>query len=214
MRWTAAVLAVVALAAASGCSDDEETPSGTATESTTEASTATGIPADWYTAVDDAIAEQPEAGSAALLDARQACPLRDEAILDGEDAGDAFGAGVVRLGGLFPAVVCQWFDDTPVQIIVARAEDDAAFDALVDATGAREERGNEQTEERVTVGAREFLVVRKHYPTNPAAGTDLTAHYFDEDGLGRISLEVAGADDLDGYDERSVAEDLAAFLDS
>jgi hypothetical protein len=119
----------------------------------------------------------------------------------------------VRLGGEVPAVLCSWYDGTPVEVTVARAEDDAGYADLVAATGARSQPGNEQTEEEVQVGDRTFLVVRIHYPTNPAAGTDLVAHYFDEDQHGRVTLEVSGAHELDGYDERSVATDLAAFLD-
>jgi hypothetical protein len=46
------------------------------------------------------------------------------------------------------------------------------------------------------------------------------AHHVDEDQHGRVTLAVhgrvtlavSGAHELDGYDERSVAEDLAVFL--
>ncbi|MBB3677651.1 hypothetical protein [Modestobacter versicolor] len=175
--------------------------------------TAAGVPERWYTAVEEALADEPGIGSTALVESGGPCPLRDEVTLAGEEVSDVSGHGVVRLGGDVPAVLCEWYEETPVQVVVAQAPDDDLFAELVEGTGAVEQRGNEQTEQEVEVDGRTVVVVRTVFPTNPAAGTRFTAALLDEDARGLVQLEVDSADELDGYDERSAAEDLVAFLD-
>jgi hypothetical protein len=200
LRRTVA-LPVVALLALSACGDDAP-----------EGRTAAGVPQRWYAAVADALAEHPDVGSVGLLDDGGPCPLRDDVVLQGEDVSDVSDHGVVRLGGDVPAALCSWYEDTPVELEVAQAADDATYGQLVTGSRARQQRGNVQTERDVVVGGRTVHVVRTDFPTNPAAGTNLTAYLLDEGARGRVRLEVSGTHELEGYDELAVAEDLAAVL--
>ena len=110
-------------------------------------------------------------------------------------------------------MLCSWYEGTPVEVMVAQAPDADLYAQLVEDTGAVDQRGNEQTEQEVEVDGRAVLVVRTVHPTNPAAGTRLTAAVLDEGSRGRVSLAVDSADEIEGYDEQAVAEDLVAFLD-
>ena len=171
-----------------------------------------GVPERWYAAIDDAVAEQPGVGSVALLENGGPCALRDEITVGGTEFSDVSDHGVVRLGGDVPAVTCSWYEETSVEVMVARADSDALWTAVVADSGATDEQGNEQTETEVEVDGRSYTVVRTEYPTNPAAGPRLVAHLLDEGARGRVSLTVSTERLGDGYDERSAAEDLAAFV--
>ena len=198
-RCTAVLLPVVALALAGcGSSDDERTEGG--------------VPERWYTAVADAVAERPGIGSTGLAEMGGPCALRDEVTVAGTEFDDVLEHGVVRLGGDIPAITCTWFEETSVEVMLARAEDDAQYTAMVEDSGALEQPGNEQTETEVEVEGRTITVVRTEYPTNPAAGPRLVAHLFDEGARGRVSLTVSTDRLGDGYDEQSVAADLAGFV--
>lgn len=201
MRWriTVAVLAVVTGAAA--CSDEPV------------ARTAAGVRQGWYTTVDEALAKQPDVGSVGILQNGGRCPLRRTVVLAGKKMSTLSDHGVVRLGGDTPAVLCSWFEDRVVDIEVAHAPDAARYAELVAGTHAVRQPGNEQTEQDVVVGGRTVRVVRIVYPTNPAAGTSLTATLLDEGVRGRVRIEVHSAHLIHGYDERSIAADLLAFVD-
>jgi hypothetical protein len=194
----------LALAGCSGGGDGEERPE--------EESTAAGVPERWYDAVTDAVADEPEVGTTALLDARAECPLVDEVAIAGTEV-EQSAAGAVRLGNRIPTAICQFYPPVPVDLLVSRAEDEADYDELVESSGAVRQAGNVQTEQEVEVGDLTVLVVRVEYPTNPAAGVAFRAHVFDDDALGRVTLEVADADERDpDYDEQAAAEDLVALL--
>jgi len=198
-RCAVVLLPVVALAlAACGSSGDERTDGG--------------VPERWYTAVADAVADEPGIGSTGLMEMGGPCAVREEVTVDGTELDDVLDHGVVRLGGDIPAITCTWHEETSVELMVARAEDDAQYTAMVEDSGAVEQPGNEQTEAEVEVDGRTYTVVRTDYPTNPAAGTRLVAHLFDEGARGRVSLTVSVDGLGEGYDERSAAEDLAAFV--
>lgn len=203
-----AVLLVAGIVLA-GCSGDADGDDGGATEETT----AVGVPTRWYDAVDEALAETPDVGSTAQMDTQTDCPLVDGDLRVGGADMEQNYAGVVRLGGEVPAVVCSFYPPVPVDLIVAQAEDEAVYRELVDSSGAIRQPGNVQTEQELEVGDRTVLVVRTEYPTNPAAGVDYRAHVFDDEARGRVTLEVADGDDRDpDYDEQAIAEDLVALL--
>lgn len=202
MRWNPACVGVVVvvLTAVAGCS------------STTDAQL-TGVPASWYTAISDAIDEQPDVGSIALLESGGPCALGDSITVDGKELTDISDHGVVRLDGEVPAVICSWYEGTPVEITVARAEDDAGYAELVAGTRPVDQSGNEQSGQDVIEGARTLQVVRTRYPTNAAAGTDFEAFYLDPTSKGRVSLRVSHSDERSAdYNEAAVAADLAGFL--
>ena len=171
-----------------------------------------GVPERWYTALADAVADQPDVGSTALLENGGPCALRDEITVDDTEFSDVADHGVVRLGGDVPAITCSWYEETSVEVMVARADSDELWTAVVADSGAAEQSGNEQTETEVEVDGRTYTVVRTEYPTNPAAGPRLVAHLLDEGARGRVSLTVSTDRLGEGYDERSAAEDLAAFV--
>ena len=199
MRSVAAAVAV--LVAAAGCS------SGPASVQLT------GIPAAWYSAVTDAIGDQPDVGSVALLESGGPCALGNAISVDGNSVTDVSDHGVVRLDGGVPAVSCSWYEGTPIEVTVARADDDAGYAELVSGTRPRQQTGNQQTGQEVIVGARTLQVVRTQYPTNPSAGTDFEAYYLDPASRGRISLLVNNSSERSaGYDEAAAAADLAGFL--
>jgi hypothetical protein len=173
----------------------------------------TGIPAAWYTAITDAVNEQPAVGSVALLENGGPCPLGNAISVDGHSVTDVSDHGVVRLDGGVPAVSCSWYEGTPIEVTVARALDDAGYAELVSGTRPRQQAGNQQTGQEVIVGARTLQVVRTQYPTNPSAGTDFEAYYLDPASRGRISLLVNNSSERSaGYHEAAVAADLAGFL--
>lgn len=201
MRWRTAAAVIAVLAGATACSGEPEDR------------TAAGVPERWYTTVDEALAEQPDVASTAMLDNGGPCPLRDKVVLDGKKVSKVSDHGVVRLGGDIPAVLCSWYEGTPVEVMVAHAPDADRYAQLVADTGAAVQLGNKQTEQEVVVGERTVRVVRIEYPTNPAAGFTLTAALLDEGSRGRVSLEVNVVNKIEGYDEQSVAADLVAFLD-
>jgi hypothetical protein len=200
MRWRTAVAVSVVLAGAVACSDGPQEH------------TAGGVPVRWYTAVDKALAEQPDVGSVGILQNGGPCPLRKQVILDGDTVSKVSDHGVVRIGRTVPALLCSWYEDTVVDVEVAHAADAAGYAALVAGTGAVDQPGNEQTEQDVVASGRTVRVVRIVYPTNPAAGTTLTATLLDEGARGRVRMEVHLAQEIDGYDEQAIAADLMAFL--
>ena len=203
MWWNPVRAGVVLLllAAMAGCSSD------------TPIAEPTGVPASWYTAIADAIDEQPTVGSMALLDNGGPCALADTITVDGKEIADVADHGVVRLDGDVPAVICSWYEGTPVEITVARADDDAGYAELVAGTRPVDQPGNEQSGQEVVAGARTVQVIRTQYPTNSAAGTDFEAFYLDPASRGRVSLRVSNSDDRsDSYNEAAVAADLAGFL--
>ena len=203
MRWNSgrAGLVVVVLSAITGCSPD------------TANVPLTGVPASWYTAISDAIDEQPNVGSMALLINGGPCELGDTITVDGKGVTDISDHGVVRLDGDIPAVICSWYEGTPVEVTVARAEDDAGYAELVAGTRPVDQPGNQQSGQEVVAGARTLQVIRTTYPTNTAAGTDLEAFYLDQPSRGRISLRVSNSDERSAdYNEAAVASDLAGFL--
>jgi hypothetical protein len=174
----------------------------------------TGIPAAWYSAITDAVNEQPGVGSVALLENGGPCALGNTISVDGNSVTDVSDHGVVRLDGGVPAVSCSWYEGTPIEVTVARADDDAGYAALVSGTRPQHQSGNKKTGQEITVGARTLQVVRTQYPTNPSAGTDYAAYYLDQPSRGRISLLVNNSSERSaGYDEAAAAADLAGFLD-
>ena len=192
-----------------GCSGDED---GEERASEEPAAVATGVPERWYDAVAEAVQDEPDVGTTALLDARAECPLVDEVTIAGT-AVEQSAAGAVRLGNRIPTAVCQFYPPVPVDLLVSQAEVEADYTELKNASSAQEQVGNVQTEQEVEVGDLTVLVVRVEYPTNPAAGVDYRAHLFDDEALGRVTLEVADADERDpDYDEQAAAEDLVALL--
>lgn len=201
MRWRTAGLAV-ALWCVAACSDEPQP------------ATPTGIPGSWYQAVDAAVADQPDVGAVALMDSGGPCALRDAIDVDGQHVTDILGHGVVRLGGDVPAVSCEWYEGTPVQVTVAQAADDAGYRTLVEGAAAVEQTGNIQTQTDIDIGARTVHVVRTEYPTNPAAGVDFEAFYLDAPAKGRVSLRVSGSDERSAtFDEKAAATDLVRFID-
>lgn len=200
MRWKTAVAAAAVLATVAACSDKPE------------ATTAAGVPERWYTTVDQALADRPDVTAVGQLESGGRCPLRDQVPLDGKKVEDLSDHGVVRLGGDIPAVLCSWYEDTVVEVEVAHAPDAARYDELVAGTHAVDQPGNEQTEQDVTVDGRTIRVVRTVYPTNPSAGTKLSATLLDEPSHGRVRLDVGNTDKLDGYDQHAIATDLIALL--
>lgn len=202
MRWRTAVAVCTVLVGPSACSGEPE------------ARTAAGVPERWYTTVDEALAERPGVTSTAQLENGGRCPLREEVVLAGEKVSDLSDHGVVRLGGTIPAVLCSWYEQTVVDLEVAHAPDAATYAELVAGTRAADQPGNDQTEQDVVIGDRTVRVVRIVYPTNPTAGTSLTAALLDEDSRGRVRIEVHRTQEIDGYDEQAIARDLLALLDS
>jgi len=194
------VVAVGILLAAAGCSGPESVK-------------LTGVPATWYTVITDAISEKPDVGSVGLLNSVGPCPLGNAITVDGQQVTDVSDHGVVRLGGEIPAVLCSWYEGTPIEVTVARADDDAGYADLVTGARPRQQPGNQQTGQEIVVGPRTLQVVRTKYPTNPSAGTDFEAFYLDEATRGRVSLRVSNSSERSaGYDETTVAADLAGFL--
>ena len=205
MRWTTGGrnigLAVAVLIAAAGCSPGPASLS------------LTGVPATWYTAIDDAISDQPNVGSIGLLDIGGPCPLGNTVTVDGKDVTHVLDHGVVRLGGEVPAVLCSWYEGTPIEVTVARAVDDAGYADLVSGNRPVQQLGNQQSGRELVVGGRTLQVIRKEYENNPAAGTDFEAYYLDPASRGRVSLTVSNSSERSpGYDEAAVAADLAGFL--
>lgn len=176
------------------------------------ARTAAGVPESWYATVDQALAERPDVTAVAQVDNRGGCPLRDDAVLAGEKVSTVADGGVVRLRGTIPAVLCSWFDKRVVDLEVAHAPDAAGYAELVAGSHAVDQPGNDQTEQDVTVDGRTVRVVRIVYPTNPSAGTSLSAALLDEGSRGRVRLEVHRTHLIDGYDEPAIARDLVALL--
>jgi hypothetical protein len=176
--------------------------------------TAGGVPVAFYDALDDALAAEPDVGSTALMDLGGPCPLGDEVVLDGEGVEDVSAHGVVRLGGDVPAVLCDFYDDVPVTVMVARADDDDTYAALREASGPTDAiSAQEQSGQQVEVGDRTIDVVRVVYVTNPAAGTGFVASYWDEQSRGLVQLDVSDSDARSAdYDEEQAAADLARFL--
>ncbi|MET0866308.1 MAG: hypothetical protein ABWZ98_18395 [Nakamurella sp.] len=194
-------LLLAVLIAATGCSSNPA------------AISLTGVPAPWYTAITDAISEQPEVGAVALMDMGGPCALGNAITVDGKEVAHILDHGVVRLDGDIPAVLCTWYEGTPIEVSVARADDDSGYAELVAGSRPVEQSGNEQSGQEFIVGARTLQVVRTTYPTNPAAGTDFEAFYLDEGSRGRVSLRVSNSDERSaGYNEAAVAADLAGFL--
>ena len=206
MRWNVGragvMVVVVVLTALAGCTSDTTTAQ------------LTGVPAAWYPAISDAIAEQPDVGSVALLVSGGPCVLGDTITVDGKEVADISDHGVVRLAGDVPAVTCSWYEGTPVEITVARADDDANYAELVAGTRPVAQAGNQQSGQDVAVGARTMQVIRTIYPTNNTAGTDFEAFYLDETSRGRVSLRVSNSEERSAdYNEAAIAADLAGFLD-
>lgn len=173
----------------------------------------TGVPKAWYGEVAEALADQPEVGTTALMDNGGPCALGNTITVDGENVSDVSDHGVVRLYGGAGALLCSWYEGTPIDVAVAHADDDNGYAALVAGAGAQQQPGNVQTAREVVVGARAMQVVRTSYPTNPTAGTDFEAFYLDPASRGRVSLRVYQSDDRSpGYDENAVAADLSGFL--
>ena len=201
------LLPLVSALVLSGCSGDED-----GEERADEESTATGVPERFYDAVADAVQDEPDVGTTAQLDARAECPLVDAVSIAGTEV-EQSAAGAVRLGNRIPTAVCQFYPPVPVDLLVSQAEDEADYTELKESSGAQRQVGNVQTEQEIEVGDLTVLVVRVEYPTNPAAGVDYRAHLFDDEALGRVTLDVADADERDPeYDEQAAAEDLVALL--
>jgi len=198
---TVAMLAVAIIVTAAGCSSGPESVR------------LSGVPETWYAAVSDAVSEKPDVGSIALLDMGGPCALGNSITVDGKDVTDVLDHGVVRLRGEIPAMLCSWYEGTPIEVTVARADDAAGYAKLVAGTLPVEQSGNEQSGREVVVGARTLQVVRTQYPTNPSAGTDFEAFYLDPALRGRVSLRVSNSGERSAdYDESAVAADLAGFL--
>jgi hypothetical protein len=188
-----------------GCSDDGA-----------EGSTglATGVPAHYADGISEGRERYPEVGSTGMGDFGWECPLETEIEVDGEEHHNVQHTTFFGPMEEVHLVECSFYRPFVVSLAYAEAESDEAFAALESATGAVEQVGNEQTEETITVGERDFVVVHTDFPTNPAADFNLTAHHLDPETRSRTTLEVSGSSDglSEEYDERAVAEDLAAIL--
>ncbi len=207
------VLVLAAALALAGCSGGSSDDGDAEDGAVAEERTAGGVPEAWYDAVAEAVAAEPGLGTTALLDMREECPLVDEVSVAGTEV-DQSASGAVRLGNRIDTAVCQFYPPIPVDLLVSQADDEADYTELVETSGAIRQVGNEQTEEELEVGDWTVLVVRIEYPTNPAAGVAFRAHVFDDEALGRVTLEVADADERDeDYDEQAIAEDLVELLE-
>ncbi len=188
-----------------GCSDDGA-----------EGSTglATGVPAHYADGIAEGLERYPEIGRTGMGDFQWDCPLETEIEVDGEEHDDVLHTTFFGPMEEVHLVECSFHEPFSVSLAYAEAESDEAFTALESATGAVEQVGNEQTEETITVGERDFVVVHTDFPTNPAADFNLSAHHLDPETRSRTTLEVSGSSDglSEEYDERAVAEDLAAIL--
>ncbi|MQW74873.1 hypothetical protein GHK92_03225 [Nocardioides sp. dk4132] len=191
--------------ALAGCGDDEASPTD---------ARATGVPAHYADAIAEGLERYPEIGRTGMGDFQWDCPLETEIEVDGEEHDDVLHTTFFGPMEEVHLVECSFHEPFSVSLAYAEAESDEAFTALESATGAVEQSGNEQTEETITVGERDFVVVHTDFPTNPAADFNLTAHHLDPETRSRTTLEVSGSSDglSEEYDERAVAEDLAAIL--
>ena len=204
--WALALAAAACVA--SGCSDDESGDSGES------GGLSTGVPAHYADGIGEGQERYPEIGTVGMGDARWACPLESSIVVDGGEHDNVQHTAFFQPVEDLYVVECSFYRPLSVDLLYAEAGTDAAFAELESTTAAVEQVGNVQTEEAVTVGERDFVVVRTEYPTNPAAGVDHTAHYLDPQTRSRTTLDVSGSsDDLSpDYDERDAAEDLAAIL--
>lgn len=173
----------------------------------------TGVPAGYADGIVEGHERYPDVGATGMGDFDWDCPLEQSIDVDGREHDNVQTTVFAQpIEGVF-VVQCDFYKPLSVDLVYTEAVDDAAYDDLVEATGAFEQQGNVQTETSVTVGERELTVVRWEYPTNEAAGIRYVAHYLDESTRSRVSLDVDGSGDRsEGYDETQAAHDLAAIL--
>lgn len=207
----AAALTLACLLAVSACSS--EAPEGPSQDVTAQPDdTATGIPQSWAAAISDGKERYPGIGSTGQGDVKWICPFTETIQVDGKTMGGSRTTFWKLSDGLFE-VECSFYPPTPAGLRFAQAEDDAAYAVLEESTNAFRQQGNEQVQDAVTIGARDYVLVTWTYPTNPAAGTKVVACYLDATTRSRACLEVADSDARsDDYDAHRAAEDLAAFL--
>lgn len=173
---------------------------------------ATGIPDTYPPGVVEGLERFPDIGSTGIEPLGWRCPLESSIVVDGKEHTKGRTMFAQPHEGVY-AVECSFYPPLPVSVVYAEAQDDDAYEALVDATRAHEVRGNVQTEKTVVVGEREITVVRFEYPTNPDAGVAYEAHYLDPTTRSRATLEVHDSDERSAdYDEQRAAEDLAQVL--
>lgn len=196
---TAAGFVLATLLTATACSSNAQEP------------LTVGIPDTWPAAIDDGKERYPELGSMGMGDARWNCPFTDTIEVDGKtmDDGDTI---FWKLGDGTYEVECTFFPPTPASLKFAQAEDATAFAALTTSTAASEANSNE-SQDAVTIGERDYILITTAYPTNPATGDSFVACYLDETTLSRACLDVSHSDERsEDYDAQQAAEDLAAIL--
>lgn len=184
-----------------GCSDGQE------------AETATAIDPGWYDALDSAVEAEGGVGPIPKLE-RGDCPLGVPEIAGEAVGGDAL-VGASAVEGSRRRLVCQW-PQPETELVVVRFEDATALESAreeVAVIGERDLGVSVQTTEEVTVDGHDFVVRRTVEPAN-ADRTHYYVSFFDDEGLGMVTLDVAGApgDLAEGYTSQQAAEDLAALL--
>lgn len=197
---TAAAVAAVTLTLL-GCSGQASTP------------LPSGVPTSYASAIDEGLERYPDVGSTGMGDLRWRCPIEDRVVVDGKEHTRSSSTVFAQtLPGVY-VVECSFYPPLPVELAYHEAQDEAAYETLVEATRAFEVRGNVQTETSVVVGEREITVVRFEYPSNPAAGTAFEAHHLDPATRSRVTLKVHDSEERSAdYDEQHAAEDLAGIL--
>lgn len=200
---TALVAGALALVL-SGCSGDDE-PART-----------TGVDPEWYSALEEAVADAGEIGEVPTLK-KDDCPLGDPPVVAGEEVEEGAYVGVSTLGDSGHRLICQW-SPPATDLIVSRFDEAGELELArdeVSTVGEQDNGANVQVTEAITVGERDFFVRRTVFPTNDSH-IDYAVWHFDDDNAAMVLLEVETTDTRDlitSYDAQQAAEDLAALLD-
>lgn len=160
----------------------------------------------------------PDVGTVGRGDRDWRCPLDEEVVVDGETlTPSSLSVTFALLEDGVHEVSCGYDRDEPRLLATVRyavAEDDDAYERLVEGTRAVRQSGNVQTEKLVEVGGRDVVVVRTEFPTNASAGVRYQAYALDEESRSRVTLEVdgSGGGRSADYDEDDAAHDLDVLL--
>ncbi|HXH77136.1 hypothetical protein [Nocardioides sp.] len=178
-----------------------------------EPETATAIDPEWYDALDSAVEAGGGVGPIPKLE-RGECPLGTPEIA-GEEVGGEARVGAAAVDGSRRRLVCEW-PQPETELVVVRFEDPTALESAreeVAVVGERDLGVSVQTTEEITVDGHD-LVVRRTVETENAERTSYYVSFFDDDGLGMATLDVAGpvGELPEGYTSQQAAEDLAALL--
>lgn len=207
-----ALALLLALTPLAACSGDEPTDDRAADRSG-DPGAATGIPPRYLEGLAAGLERYPDVGTTGLGELQWRCPVEEAVEVDGKEHDESRSTSVRQPSEGIYELDCSFYPPLSVELAVFRAEDAEGYEQLVAATAAVEQQGNEQTEQQVTVGSREFTVVRFEYPTNPAAGVAFEAHHLDPEQRARVTLTVNDSDERSaGYDGAAAAADLAAIL--